>query len=442
MSMSDDHDLILAAEDCPEDRFETLHTFSRLDERVIAKLVAHGPVLVRGGRGSGKSALMIEAARRMRPGNQNPGSPVGVYISLRHLELLKRMSGEYERALCEVISRHLRSSGIQEAQGFHSLATVNDLRLALANLSEGCNRRLVLLFDDAAHIGREASLSEFFDVFRTIASSSVSCKAAIYPGVTRFGTRFDVFNDATVVDVTRNEEMAGFDDLFAEIIQKRFGEALPEDAFSPQTDRRSVAAFLGQAVIGNMRAFVFACNALIESRGDGKVGLSGLSEIMLSLAANHFWPLLDELRPKLGIYEPMVTPAQKIAEAIFAKCGPAKDGARQTVTIHRDLTERLAKPFEMLEYTGFIAKREGSRSLKTGGRGPRFAVNLCSLLEKTPGSRLTKELMQQWTSHRLEPTEFHSASQELADIVLPELGKNEELGILREPIGKLEKSNA
>ena len=48
------------------------------------------------------------------------------------------------------------------------------------------------MFDDAAHIGREKPLEVFFDLFRTLSSSLTSCKASIYPGVTKFGVRFDV----------------------------------------------------------------------------------------------------------------------------------------------------------------------------------------------------------------------------------------------------------
>src|SRR5450755_4996536 len=50
---------------------------------------------------------------------------------------------------------------------------------------------------------------------------AVSCKATIYPGVTNFGNRFDVYNDATVVDVIRDEEQPGFAALFAQVVRIR-----------------------------------------------------------------------------------------------------------------------------------------------------------------------------------------------------------------------------
>jgi hypothetical protein len=40
--------------------------------------------------------------------------------------------------------------------------------------------------------------------------------------VTKFGVRFDVFNDATVIEISRDERKAGFEEIFEEIIKKRF----------------------------------------------------------------------------------------------------------------------------------------------------------------------------------------------------------------------------
>ena len=50
--------LVLAAEECSDELFPVLHRFAAFERRIIRSLVAHGPVLLRGGRGSGKSTLM------------------------------------------------------------------------------------------------------------------------------------------------------------------------------------------------------------------------------------------------------------------------------------------------------------------------------------------------------------------------------------------------
>ncbi len=435
----DSANLLLAAEECDPTEFARFHRFSSNDRRVINKLIAHGPVLLQGGRGSGKSALMIAASQQLAPFVPAAGV-FGVYLSLRHMPLLRSSGREYESIFCGLVSQQINELLKTTGESFAYSDNIASLQYEIANLSRALEKRIVLLFDDAAHIGREASLEEFFDIFRTISSSTVSCKATIYPGVTNFGKRFDVYNDANVIDVVRDEDQPGFDALFAEVLAARFPELVNREITSPlKIDQ--VAGFLGQSVLGNMRGFVFACNELADRTGGRSIGLVSLGETLLNLAMNYYWPLLEEVSPKLGKYVPMVEPARQIAEAILQECG-SKSPVRRHALVHREIVTRLPKPFEILEYAGFLSKRESSRALKSGGRGARFAVNLCLLLEHVPGTRLTAELFERWKTEKEEPIEFHVRGSQLARIENPDVSDAAELEILNGPIDKLKKSRA
>jgi hypothetical protein len=437
-----DSTLILAAEDCEPGYFDQLHKFSsRNDRRVLSNLVAHGPVLLRGGRGSGKSALMIAASRQLDP-IVTDASAVGIYMSLRHAPLLKSTGEAYGRILCTIVIAKIKKTLGDRAVNFDPEPELGAVQFELAKLAEQLGKRIVLFFDDAAHLGREASLEEFFDIYRTLSSNSVSCKASIYPGVTRFGVRFDVYNDATVVDVFRSEEVPDFADTFLEAMNSRYPHEFKEESFSSSLDKRAVAAFLGQAVLGNMRSFVFACNALqIRSSGNNKIGLPELTETLIELASNYYWPLLDEIRPKLGIYEPMVEAGRTVAELIFYECGQKTNNPRDVI-IHRDIDEKLAKPLQILEYAGFISKREASRALKSGGRGARYALNLCSVLEQSTGSRLTRSLFDKWADHPREEAIQFSKGSKLSEITVPTTSPATDLAIFSQDITALSKSNA
>jgi len=78
-NQDEQNSLVLAAEDCDPETFGKIHTFSAFEKKIIRSLVAHGPVLLRGGRGSGKSALLIEADRLITESNV----VFSVYLSLR-----------------------------------------------------------------------------------------------------------------------------------------------------------------------------------------------------------------------------------------------------------------------------------------------------------------------------------------------------------------------
>src|SRR5262249_8888006 len=149
------------------------------DQRVLLSLIAHGPVLLRGGRGTGKSAYMIAASRKLDPLTPD-ATAVGIYMSLRNAPLLKSTGRRYGRLLCPIIIRAVQDTLGERAGHFDPSPDVGSIQPALTRLARSLGKRIVFFFDDAAHLGREASLEEFFDSYRTLSSSAVSCKAAIY----------------------------------------------------------------------------------------------------------------------------------------------------------------------------------------------------------------------------------------------------------------------
>lgn len=436
-----DAGLILAAEECPLDKFEGYHAFSHFDDIIIRKISAHGPVLLRGGRGSGKSALLIESHRRMR----TSGTTFSVYMSLRYLPLLQSDGSEYIGHFCSILSKAINTELVGQNYSHKLEFSDNEvsLQMALAKLARELDKRIVILFDDAAHIGREKPLEVFFDLFRTLSSNSVSCKASIYPGVTKFGIRFDVFNDSTVIDISRSDVSKG-DKYFSDVIKARYPKLSSKDMFSDRLTPDVFARLLGRAVVGNMRAFILACNRF---DGTARVSIPDVNACLINMAEDYYWPLMEEVAPKLGVYEPLIDPAVSIFEAIVEHlCRPShhsvKTIAQDRVTIHRNFVSQFSKVFEILEYLGFMAKREASRGMKSGGRGPVYAINLCSLLEKLPGKRLTIEMIDEWIDAKADLAEIHSSASTFSNVKMPELAPDDKLGILGKDVDVLAKSKA
>jgi hypothetical protein len=441
--MEDSSELVLAAEEFHSDKFGAAHEFSSFDNNIIRSLTLHGPVLLRAGRGVGKSALMVEAARRMR---SPESSAIGVYVSLRYIPLLRARSSGY----IEILERRIAEALVAEGR-FRSLQRIDEnaatlaLSQMLAHAAAVWKKRIVLLLDDAAHIGREESLADFFDFFRTISSEVVSCKASIYPGVTRFGSRFDIYNDATVVDLVRNEASHDYGTFFLAVMDKRVA-GLSDRLLAAKRDSSQVAAFLGRAVVGNVRAFLRACKWLLEdsenrkSAGNvDKVTLNEVSDCFKELAENHYFPLLEELEPKLGAYAQQVKTAIALATTIFDVGGAART---PLLTIHREHDQRLRKSFEILEYCGFLVRREASRSLTGGGgRGPRFALSFPCLVEKVKGVRVDNELFDRLMSVSPEVGEIPTGHPALSAIPTPTISDDPvSLDLLELPIDRLAKS--
>ena len=435
-----DSGLILAAEECPPESFSRYHSFSSHDDVIIRKLSAHGPVLVRGGRGSGKSALLLEAHRRMHESD----TVFPVYLSLRYLPLLQSDGQEYIGHFCQILSVAIQKEILHRALA-HDFAIAADqtaLQFGLMDLAKKLNKRIVLLFDDAAHIGREKPLEVFFDLFRALSSSLVSCKASIYPGVTKFGVRFDVFNDSTVIDIERSD-VSSDASFFPDVVRARYPKLADRATFSDRLSPAQFANLLGRAVVGNLRGLILACNRF---DGHDKIGIPDVNKCFLDMATDHYWPLMEEVAPKLGVYEPLVEPAREVMEVIVEHASRSvRDGravAQDRALVHRQIVGQYSKIFEILEYLGFLSRREASRALKSGGRGPVFAINLCNLLDSVPSKRLTFEMIDQWIGAVPEPAEFHVSGQAFASVVLPALPAEHGLAILDKPVTVLRKSAA
>lgn len=252
-----------------------------------------------------------------------------------------------------------------------------------------------------------------------------------------------MYNDSTVIDITRSDISANRN-YFVDVVKARYPKLAVPETFSDRLSPLQFANLLGRAVVGNMRGFILACNRF---EGKTKIGIPDINQCLLNMNTDYYWPLMDEVAPKLGIYEPLLEPARELIEAVVDhSCRPVRDKqktiAQDRVLIHRNIVGQYAKILEILEYLGFISKREASRAMKSGGRGPVFAINLCNILEAIPSKRLTIEMIDEWVAASVEPSEIHISSNVFQNIKLPPLPEEHGLSILDKDVSVLAKSPA
>ncbi len=80
--------------------------------------------------------------------------------------------------------------------------------------------------------------------------------------------------------------------------------------------------------------------------------------------------------------------------------------------------------------------------MKSGGRGPVYAINLCSLLEQVPTKRLTIEMIDEWIEGKPDLAEIHSSAATFSSVVVPALASDNKLGILGKEVEVLAMSKA
>ncbi|HOV26409.1 MAG TPA: hypothetical protein PK566_08640 [Pseudobacteroides sp.] len=121
-----------------------------------------------------------------------------------------------------------------------------------------CGRkRIVLLLDDAALTLTKEYMIEFFDIFRSLKTLTISPKASVYPGTTEYGPRFHLKQDADPHMIWFEPEGQEYADFINELCKKRFNSIEIDDG---------IKELLKYASFGNPRAFIILLKDYEENR--------------------------------------------------------------------------------------------------------------------------------------------------------------------------------
>jgi hypothetical protein len=123
---------------------------------------------------------------------------------------------------------------------------------------------------------------------------------------------------------------------------------------------------------------------------------------------------MDEVAPKLAVYEPLVEPAREAFEALISflkeRQSQHRGLAPDRVLIHRQIISNYAKLFEILEYLGFLDASRSVTSHEVRWTRSCIHLNLCNLIDGGAiPSRLTSDMINALLDGSIEPAEDRSA---------------------------------
>jgi hypothetical protein len=255
----------IRTEDFKDDEILGFYVKTQRDKQIVDQLKASTPLVLEGSRGTGKSFLLrVAKAELLQSYAQDRTLPVYVSFvrsSLLHSNdpqqflhwMLARLSSEILRALykkgllvrspgdlsilaagpldppggtyrIEEIAKeyeetYRRPGSTIDAGG---VPTIEQFKNVVEDLCDTLEiRRVVILFDEAAHIFRPEQQRQFFTLFRDLRSPYISSNAAVYPGVTSYGPTFQLAHDATVVEINRSLFDDDYRDSMIEIVRKQ-----------------------------------------------------------------------------------------------------------------------------------------------------------------------------------------------------------------------------
>lgn len=416
-------------EDIKPEEVATYFVETNRDREIINALKARNPVILAGSRGVGKSFLLRMAESEL-DANFEAQRALPVYVTFSRSSLINTTDPQQFQhwmlaRICARIVRKLHTAGLISGKSrsltiltgdsevlvpdrhtaiedlasryeeswkgtpigidSSSLPELENFRDAVQDICEDMQiERLVIFIDEAAHILLPEQQRQFFTLFRDLRSPYLTCKAAVYPGVTSYGDTFQPSHDATMLLFDRDILGADYVDTMREIVEKQADSATLEN-IARHDKNFAVLAF---AASGNPRVLLKTL-----SRAP-KLTAAEVNNVVREYYRNDLWSEHSTLPEKYAGHQHLIDWGRQFIEGTVLPDLQKKNeqylAQEQKSTcffwIHRDAPQPIKEALKLLAYSGIVAEHSSGIRATRSEVGTRYAVNLGALigLESTP----------------------------------------------------------
>jgi hypothetical protein len=281
--------------------------------------------------------------------------------------------------------------------------------------------RISIFFDEAAHVFRPEQQRQFFTLFRDLRSPYISCNAAVYPGVTHYGSSFELTHDATFKCIERD------------ILEPSYLTTMWNMVFR-QADENIQQAFLNNRSYFNTLALSASGNPRILFKTISrcqKINVSEIEAVVKSYYRAEIWSEHTKLGDKYKGHKALIDWGRffienQVLPAIQKKNqGQLEDGKGELTIyfwVHKDVPQLVKEALRLLCYTGVIRKIDDGLRSSHSQIGSRYEIKYgCVLALETDPLKYSLKLGQNLQIRRFnEFGKNHPAYQNLVQQDLKE----------------------
>jgi hypothetical protein len=411
--------LIIRTEDIKPEHILDMYVESPKDNAIIDSIKAINPAIIEGSRGTGKSFLLRVAEAQLLKSFHNT-KILPVYIAFGKSSLLQtkdpnqfvhwmmaRMCSRIIRALyqmgllvgpsaalstllggnqiidigqtkLEAIAKEYEESYKKPHTDidFSNIPTVEDFRDSIEDIcKEKGIDRICILFDEAAHIFRPEQQRQFFTLFRDLRSPYISCNAAVYPGVTFYGTTFQANHDGAIISLSRNPLDSDYLTQMRDIVLKQADSVLIEN-IERHSDNFNALAY---SVSGNPRLLLKIVVLAYSMKAND------VKKVLKEFYRTDIWAEHSILADKYVGHRAIIDWGRQFMESRVIVDTNEKNSQRLEdnknestcyFVIHRDSPKVVFEAIRMLSYTGIVTQLDSGVVITRGKTGTRYAINL------------------------------------------------------------------
>lgn len=457
--MNDSKSFVFRTEDIRPEEILDLFVPTDRDLQLISALKSASPVVLEGSRGTGKSFL-LRVCEQQQMADIASTRVVPVYVSFVKSSLLSAKNEQQFQhwMLARLASRVLRTlyqlgllakttssaavlAGNQGgtagemtelenvAQRFEdsfknpgvlvddsAIPDVESFKDAIQDLCEDLGvRRINVLFDEAAHIFRPEQQRQFFTLFRDLRSPYMTCNAAVYPGVTSYGSSFEAVHDAQIESLNRDIHGATYREQMREIVMKQSSAELQSDIERHGENFDALAL----AVSGNPRLLLKTISLA------GRLRTSEVQSVLKDFYRTTIWAEHSALAERYPGHKALIdwgrifVETNAIPDALQKNESWRAEGKLERTCyfwVHRDSPEAVVEGLRLLAYTGVITKIDSGVVATRRDIGTRYAINIgCLAAPSSNPIAFISELKRGLTIKRFtEYGQNHAAFMEIA----------------------------
>lgn len=244
-------------------------------------------------------------------------------------------------------------------------------------------KRIVLLFDEAAHVFSEEQQVKFFTFFKSLRDVKIACKAAVYPGITNYGKYFEKNQDAKELKISWSiyEEN---DIKYIKNILKRRVQKYDENVWNLLTRKNDIIQMICYSSNGNPR---FAFHIVDELQNAGLLDKPNINSTQVINCLRRVnaekWKDFVTLKQRMVKYSDYISYAELIMKEEFLPNlrrwneKRRKEGKKLSAGFYiEELTyKKIAKVFDVLSYANIVIVDDIKKSIGHGKYGYYIIVN-------------------------------------------------------------------
>ncbi len=244
-------------------------------------------------------------------------------------------------------------------------------------------QRIVLLFDEAAHVFSFSQQEKFFSFFKGLRDPQIACKAAVYPGITNYGKYFEKGQDAKELTLSwfpNNKESLNY---IKQILRKRI-QAYDLIYWNLLSVNSNIIDTICVCSNGNPR-FAFHIIDELESAGVFKQKSIQMQKVINSIRVviETKWKEFSTLKNRLVKYKEYIDQAEQLVKEFLipnlrewnskkrGKDSKLSSGFYVSTTVY----DKIPQVFEVLAYSNLLSINYTKKSIGQGHYGYYMSFN-------------------------------------------------------------------